>query len=206
MHDDEIWRRVDAQRADLADVLDTLSPEQWSTQSLCQDWTVRDVAAHLTHTATSWLRFGVEAARSGFRFDPMVSRLARSDTRSPDAIAAALRAMVGVRRRPPGTKVVDPLLDLLVHGQDIAVPLGLNRVMPVDASVAAAERLWGMTFPLNPRKRFGAVELVATDVNFAVGSGRRISGAIADIVLALAGRQVGLDGLSAARGPLTTTE
>jgi hypothetical protein len=35
------------------------------------------------------------------------------------------------------------------------------------------------------------VELVATDADFYVGSGRRVGAAIADIVLALAGRDVG---------------
>ena len=71
------------------------------------------------------------------------------DRRSTDEIVAALRGMVGSRRRPPGTKVVDPLLDALVHGQDIARPLGLPRTMPQDAALAVAERLWTMTFPIN---------------------------------------------------------
>ena len=200
MDDDEVWTHVDAQRADLADLLDTLSSDQWTTRSLCPDWTVRDVAAHLTHTATPWWKFGFEAVRSGFRFDPMVSALARNDARSPDALIAALRGLVGVRRRPPGTKVVDPLLELLVHGQDVALPLGLQHAMPEDAAVAVAGRLWAMTFPLNPRKRFGAVRLVATDADFTVGYGPRVSGTIADIVLALAGREPGLAALTSDDG------
>ena len=200
MNDDEVWTLVDSQRAELADFLDTLSPEQWATPSLCPDWDVRDVTAHLTQTATSWLRLGFEAVRFGFRFDPMVSQLARNDTRSPDALTAALRDMVGARRRPPGTKVIDPLMDLLVHGQDIALPLGLRRTMPVDAATAVAGRLWGMTFPPNPRKRFGAVRLIATDADFTVGSGPRVTGTIADIVLALTGREPGLVGLTSGDG------
>ncbi len=33
------------ERADLADLLETLSPEQWEHPSLCEGWTVRDVVA-----------------------------------------------------------------------------------------------------------------------------------------------------------------
>lgn len=198
MDHDEIWRHVDQQRADLADFLDALSAEQWATPSLCEDWTVRDVAAHLTHSATNWLRLGFEAARFGFRFDTMVLRLAQQDTRSPGEITTALRDMVGGRRRPPGTKTADPLVDALVHGQDIARPLALERKMPTDAAVVVAQRLWGMTFPLHPRRRFPGVELVATDADLRLGSGTPVTGPIADIVLALAGREVGLDNLSGA--------
>ncbi len=51
---------------------------------------------------------------------------------TPDEVVAALRAMVGGRRRPPGTAVADPLMDALVHGQDIAIPLGVERRMPTE--------------------------------------------------------------------------
>ncbi len=35
------------ERADLADFLATLSPQDWETQSLCSKWTVKDVVAHV---------------------------------------------------------------------------------------------------------------------------------------------------------------
>ena len=41
MDSDTIWRNVDEQRGALADLLDTLQPEQWSTPSLCAGWTGR---------------------------------------------------------------------------------------------------------------------------------------------------------------------
>ncbi|WP_197377664.1 maleylpyruvate isomerase family mycothiol-dependent enzyme [Mycolicibacterium baixiangningiae] len=188
MQSDDIWAHIDAERADLADFLDTLTPGQWATPSLCADWTVRDVAVHLTQSTTSWPRLGWQAVRSGFRFDAMVSRAAREDPRTPDEIVAALRAMAGVRRRPPGTAVADPLADALVHGQDIAVPLGIDRPMPVGPAVIAAKRLWTMGFPFHARKRFAGIELRGADADFAVGSGRPVVAPIRDIVLALSGR------------------
>lgn len=36
------------ERRDLADFLETLTPEQWQQPSLCAGWTVRDVVAHVT--------------------------------------------------------------------------------------------------------------------------------------------------------------
>ena len=45
--------------------------------------------------------------------------------------------MVGARRKVPGTSVQQPLIELLVHGQDIAVPLGIDLSMPTDAAQLA---------------------------------------------------------------------
>ena len=190
MHDDEIWEHVDAQRAELADLLETLVSAQWATPSLCDAWTVREVAVHLVQANAGWGRMALEALRSGFRFDAMMARVAREDRRSTDEIVAALRGMVGSRRRPPGTKVVDPLLDALVHGQDIARPLGLPRTMPQDAALVVAERLWTMTFPINARRRFPDVRFEATDAPFAVGGGRVVARPLADVVMLLAGRNI----------------
>jgi uncharacterized protein (TIGR03083 family) len=196
MDSDRISRYIDEQRADLADLLATLTPEQWATESLCTGWTVRDVAVHLTHAGTHPARLLVEAARHGFRFNAMIAGLARRDRKTPDQVVEAVRAMVGVRRRPPGTAPADPLTDVLVHSQDIAIPLGIDRTMPIPAAVVAAERLWEMGFPFHARRRFADIEFVATDAPFTVGRGQRVSGPIKDIVLVLAGRTAGLTGLT----------
>jgi uncharacterized protein (TIGR03083 family) len=203
MDTDEIWRHIDQQRADLADFLDTLTDEQWSTPSLCAGWTVRDVAVHVTHSASGWSRMAWHAVRSGFRFNDMVARAAREDTSTPGEVVATLRAMVGGRRRPPGTAVVDPLMDVLVHGQDIALALGVDRAMPVVPAVAAAERLWGMGFPFNTSTRLQGLAFTATDAPFAAGAGHAVSGPIKDIVLVLAGRPAGVAGLSGDTAALT---
>ncbi|BBY31114.1 maleylpyruvate isomerase family mycothiol-dependent enzyme [Mycolicibacterium sediminis] len=205
MHDDDIWQHIDDQRADLADLLDTLAPSQWSTPSLCEGWTVRDVAAHLTHANAPWSQMAWQAFRSGFRFNAMMRRVVTHDARPPEDVVDALRAMVGQRHRPPGTAVVDPLVDALIHGQDIARPLGIARSMPTDAATAAAHRLWGMSFPLNPRKRFVGIRFTATDVDFAVGDGDVAAGPIGDVVLVLAGRRPGLAGLSGEGAALART-
>jgi uncharacterized protein (TIGR03083 family) len=185
---DEIWRRVDEQRIGLAGLLEGLTAEQWTAPSLCDGWQVRDVAAHLTHSHMHPVRAIVEAARSGFRFDSMIQRLGREDPRSQAEIAIALRGMAGSRKRVPGTSVQQPLIELLVHGQDIAVPLGIDWPMPLDAAREAAQKLSGMTFPLSGQQRLAGVRLVATDAEFAAGEGREVQVLIGDIVMVLAGR------------------
>jgi uncharacterized protein (TIGR03083 family) len=189
MNSDEIWAAVDAQRSGLADLLEGLTAEQWVAPSLCDGWRVRDVAAHLTHSHMPPGRMLVEALKSGFRFDPMIRRLAVEDTRSQPEIIGALRGMVGSRRKVPGTSVLQPLIEVLVHGQDIAVPLGIARPMPVEAAVEVADHLWRMRFPMKPAERVKGTRLVATDADFAVGQGRDLSAPIRDIVMILAGRQ-----------------
>ncbi len=54
-------------------------------------------------------------------------------------------------------------MDVLVHGQDIAVPLGIERPMPTDAAVAGFERVWKMGWPFHARRRLRGIHLAVTD-------------------------------------------
>ncbi|MGA5543769.1 maleylpyruvate isomerase family mycothiol-dependent enzyme [Mycobacterium sp. NPDC051198] len=191
MDSDTIWRNVDEQRGHLADLLDTLEPQQWATPSLCAGWTVREVAIHITQSHASIGEMLPAALKSGFRFDAMVRRAALEDPSDPAAVTARLRAMAGSRKRPPLTKEVDPLLDILIHTQDICIPLGIDRPMPPDAAVAVADRLWHMKFPFAPQRDLPGYRFVATDADYAVGPewGGRREVPIRDIVLMFARRR-----------------
>ena len=96
--------------------------------------------------------------------------------------------MAGSRKRVPGTSVQQPMIELLVHGQDMAVPLGIDLPMPTAAAVEAAKRLGGMKFPINAVRQLDGVRLVATDADFAIGEGREVQAPVRDIVMILAGR------------------
>ena len=197
MKSDDIWRNIDEQRAGLADLLEGLDTQQWPSPSLCEGWRVRDVAAHLTHSHMGPGRVLVEALKSGFRFDPMIKRLALEDKRSQADIVAALRAMVGSRKRIIGSSEIDPLIDVLVHTQDIVVPLGIDRPMPAAAAAAAANRLWHSRFPINPQSRLKGIRLTATDADFAVGEGYEVKAPIRDILMVLTGRRTEIsDGIA----------
>jgi uncharacterized protein (TIGR03083 family) len=192
-----VWGYVESQRRELADLIDAIdaeNPQAWSTPSLCAGWDVRDVAAHLTHATRPAPALMLAAARSGFRFNAAVDRMVRTDHRAPTEIATALRAVADSRRHPPGTSVAEPLIDLLVHGQDLCVPLGIDRPVPVDAAVLAANRVWDMGFPFHARRHLSGRRLIATDADFAVGEGRPVHGPIRDLLMLLTGRQAAVSG------------
>ncbi|MYR04999.1 maleylpyruvate isomerase family mycothiol-dependent enzyme [Gordonia sp. SID5947] len=188
MESDAIWGHIDEQRLSLADLIESLGADQLATPSLCSGWTVRDVAVHLTHSHTRAGRVLFEAAKSGFRFDAMVRRLAIEDRADAHTVAIRLRSMVGSRRHPIGTTELEPLLDTLVHGQDIAVPLGIDRHMPADAAAAAAHRVWAMRFPFHPRRDHRGIRFVATDSALDLGHGQVVEAPTRDILMLFAGR------------------
>lgn len=48
---EDVWSLVHAERAALIDDLKDLDDQQWEEPSLCGEWTVHDVVAHLVDTA-----------------------------------------------------------------------------------------------------------------------------------------------------------
>lgn len=186
---DELWRTVDQERSSLADLLESLGPAQWDTPTRCGDWRVRDVAAHLTVAARfSTGRVLREMLRARGNWNRMIHDSAvREGSRPVEQTLSDLRAIVGSRRLAPTTSPREPLLDLLVHGQDIALAVGRTRDMPRAAARDAADRVWTMRIPPRPWPRPKA-RLVATDIEWARGDGREIRGPIAALLLLLTGR------------------
>ncbi|MFC7482778.1 hypothetical protein ACFQX7_26185 [Luedemannella flava] len=98
--------------------------------------------------------------------------------------------MIGSRRRNFGVTPYETLIDILVHGLDIAVPLGRDLVIPTDAAAVAATRMWTMRWPrpIVPRRRFAGLRLTATDVDWSVGDGTPVEAPIAGLLLLVGGR------------------
>lgn len=191
MESHDKWLAIDAERARLADLLDTLTDAEWARPSLCAGWTIHDTAAHVT--LAPYIRVGpvlkaMVASRGDF--DRMVDRLTRAEaaTRSSADVIALLRKAVGSRRLAPGQTLNDALMDVHVHAQDVAIPLGREHVMPAEAAVAAANHLWAKSFPFRARRRLAGHRLVATDADWSTGRGAEISGPIQALVMLLAGR------------------
>jgi uncharacterized protein (TIGR03083 family) len=153
------------------------------------------VAAHLALGAqVGPLTGAIELLRARGNVDRMIHDTAvrHADALRQDGVVADLRAVAASRRRPPGTSPLDPLADVLVHGQDIAVPLGIRRPMPVEAAVVAADRDWSMGFPFHARKRLAGLRLSATDAEWRVGDGPLVEGPISALLLLVTGRPAGL--------------
>jgi uncharacterized protein (TIGR03083 family) len=187
---DERWQLVDAERASLAELLAGLSAAEWERPTRCGDWRVRDVAAHLTVAAR--MPYGTvvrEFLRARGDVDRMIHDTAVKEARLPvEEIVGNLRETIGSRRLAPSTTRREPLIDILVHGQDIALALGRERAMPPAAARDAAERVWTMRFPPRPWP-LPRARLVATDIEWARGEeGAEIRGPISALLLVLTGR------------------
>jgi hypothetical protein len=107
---------------------------------------------------------------------------------SPAGLAGTASPLVIAE--PGGISHLEPLIDRLVHGQDIAIPLGLDRPVPVPAAVAAAGRIWPDLYPFRARRRLAGLRLSATDCAWSAGEGTLVQGPIAALLLALTGRPV----------------
>ncbi|MCF6743190.1 maleylpyruvate isomerase family mycothiol-dependent enzyme [Blastococcus sp. KM273128] len=191
---DAVWATIDQQRLDLADLLDGLTEAEWEHPSLCAGWRVRDVAAHLALAQTGPARATADLVRAGGSLQRMIhdSAVRHAAAVPREQLVAGIRGMAGSRRKAPGISHLEPLLDVLVHGQDIALPLGRPRPMPVDAAVTAATRVWTMPWPMSTtfhtRRRLSGLRLVATDADWAAGEGQRVEGPIDALLLLLTGR------------------
>lgn len=186
---DRVWAAIDEQRASLADLLDGLTPEQWETPSLCAGWRVRDVAAHLTLAHASLGQALADLVRARGSMHRMIRESAVRQALLPTGeLAARLRAMVGSRRRVVGLTPLEPLLDVLVHGQDIAVPLGIDRPMPAQPSRPALERAVAMSWYWPAQRSLRGLRLRATDSDFDHGRGPEVSGTTGALLLLVTGR------------------
>ncbi len=187
----DVWRVIDEERSTLADLLEDLTDEEWEQPSLCSAWRVRDVAAHLTLAQLGWGPAAVALLRAGGGFNRMIRDTALRQARLPvEELPLRLRAMVGSHRKAPGVTPLEPMLDVLVHGQDITVPLGRHRPVPSEAAATAAARAWAMNWPFRARRRLHGLQLVATDASWTAGSGAPVHGSIADLLLLVTGRPV----------------
>lgn len=213
--DETRWRDVERERLSLADLLESLTPQQWDSPSLCARWRVRDVAAHVAMSPVpepSMPTLIAALARARGHLWDAAAAIAIDYARRPtDEITATLRRVAGSRAMPRITNPDNFLLDILVHGQDIAVPLGIERPMPTEAAVAGFERVWAMGWPFHARRRMHGLRLIATDAPVDVGdpSSPPVQGRLADLLLLVTGRTdaalgrltgAGADTLRAGRG------
>lgn len=185
----DVMAMAAAERSDLADFLDDLTPEQWDTPSLCVGWTVHDVVAHMIsyeeHTRADLLR---RLRKARFRFGRL-NEVAMADYRSldPQALVAFLRAHLtpqGSTARMGGRV---GLVDGIIHQQDIRRPLGMPRTVAAERLLPALK--FAVTAP--PLRGFWhtrGVRLVATDVDWSRGKGPEARGTGEALLMSLAGR------------------
>ena len=186
---DHLWALVHAERAALAKDLDGLGAEQWRHDTLCGDWDVEQVVAHLTAAASlnqwRWLR-----SMLGARFRPDVhnqKRLAEHRGSTPAETLDRFRAVID-STTAPSSHTPAYLGEVVVHAQDIRQPLGLAREPSVEALTPVAGFFAGRNFAVPSRTRAAGLQLRADDGPFAAGTGPLITGSTLALVMSMAGR------------------
>lgn len=192
----DLWPEIHDARRALVDDLSDLTDAQWHRPSLCGDWDIEHVVAHLTAVATvgrwAWLR---SIVASGFRPSVHNDRRLGEHLGPTPADTLARFAEVATATTAPTRGTAPYLGEVLVHGQDARRPLRLPTPhepavwRPVAGFYAARD------FAVDSRKVATGLRLVATDTDFTAGDGAEVSGTTEALVMTMAGRTAYLEEL-----------
>jgi uncharacterized protein (TIGR03083 family) len=188
------------ERADLAEFLATLTPEQWQTESLCSGWTVKDVVAHVI----SYEELNPAGLLKRFAKGRVVHAnevgVAEYSTLSTDELLDFLNRHLRPRGLTAGFGGMIGLVDGTVHHQDIRRALGCPRIVPTERLQRILPRV-----PGNPRlgagRRIKGLRLRANDIDWEHGSGPEVNGTGEALLLAMTGRRQAAEELAGAGAP-----
>lgn len=194
---DQLWAAAHAERAALADDLAGLDAARWVHPSLCGEWTVEEVVAHLTAAASlgplRWIR-SVLGARFDFE-KHNARRLAEHRGATPAETLERFRRIIGNSVSPPGPTAAW-LGEVVVHAQDIRRPLGLPGTPALPATTAVARFFASRDFTVAGRSAAAGLRLEATDGPFTTGTGPLVRGSTIALTMAMAGRLAYCDDLT----------
>ncbi|CRZ15688.1 maleylpyruvate isomerase family mycothiol-dependent enzyme [Mycolicibacterium neworleansense] len=176
------------ERADLAEFLATLTPEEWQTESLCSGWTVKDVVAHVISYEDLNLAGLFKRFAKGLVVRANEVGVAEYSTMSTDELLAFLNQHLRPRGLTAGFGGMIGLVDGTVHHQDIRRALGRPRAVPMQR----LQRILPLV-PGNPRlgagRRIRGLHLRATDIGWEHGTGPEVTGTGEALLLAMTGRR-----------------
>lgn len=204
----DLWAMAHAERAALAEDLADLDDAQWAQQSLCGEWTIEEVVAHLTAAASiGRFRWLASVLRARFDFEKHNARqVAEHRGATPDETLDRFRAIRTSTTAPSGHTAAW-LGEAIVHAQDIRRPLGLRREPAIEAATEVARFYASRDFTVSGHSAIDDLCLKATDGPFAAGTGPLVSGTTIALTMAMAGRATYCDdldgpGLATLRGRL----
>ena len=192
-----VWPMLAAERSAVIDFSSTLSDADWTRESACSGWSVRDVLAHIVAGArTTPLNFAPDMAIAGFSFARLGARQIRqAGETKPAQLVAELRTRVAAKTVPGKAY----LGEVFVHGEDMRRGVGAEPGSRQAATmIAVADYFKGTGGPVHGRRRAEGLKLTATDVDWTSGTGPEVSGPLVLLIMAICGRGYALDGLSGA--------
>ena len=190
MNTAETWKYIHTERAIMADTLSELSTEQWAAPSWCGQWTVRKTAAHILVAAEQTPgRFYLQLLQAGMRFDTYAEQTAQALTGLGSSdLVARLRTRTLTTNRPPAPTIA-MLGEIVTHGGDIRMPLGLTHRPDDAALVAVADNYSRTNLLIHAKKRITGLRLTATDADWSTGTGQEVTGPLLFLILAMSGRR-----------------
>lgn len=198
MDRDDVFGLIALERQRVADMFEGLDETQWTATSLCAEWNVREIAGHLVVpfcVSTPSFALGIVTSGGFHRYSVKVARQVAS--RPTNELVTLLRDNADNRFVPPASSPMAPLTDLVVHGRDVARPLGLDASAPPGTWRAVLDFLASPRARVGfvPRGRLAGLRLVATDQEWVAGQGSELRGPSEALALAVAGRSVALTDL-----------
>jgi uncharacterized protein (TIGR03083 family) len=159
----------------LADLLSAATIETWDAPSLCENWLVRHVVAHMTMPVRlTPQQFGAEMEAAGGDFTVLSDTVAARDAALPRAeLLDQLRSPNLHAWQPPGGGAAGALSHAVIHSLDVTIALGQPTVAPAEALIAVLDQLVaadGAVFGVD----LTGVRLEATDASWHSGGGRRV--------------------------------
>jgi uncharacterized protein (TIGR03086 family) len=142
-------------------VVNTVTPDQWDTQSPCEEWKGRDVVAHVVagHRSVIAAVSGGESTPLGADEDPKQAWTEASGamdqiTGDPETLAEEVDGPAG--KMPAGEMIGRfVIMDLLVHTWDLARTVGADERLDEDSVQRAYDAVKPMDAMIRRPKVFG---------------------------------------------------
>jgi uncharacterized protein (TIGR03083 family) len=185
-----------AEREEFAALLEGLTPQQWESPTLCDQWRVREVAVHTVsydELSTAGL---VGRLLKGRLNTDRINAIGVADyaDRAPEQITAMIRAHAEPHGLTGGFGGKIALTDGMIHQQDIRRSIGIRRTIDPERLRTALD--FARFAPtIRGAWRARGVRLVASDLDWSHGTGPEVRGTGEALLMAMAGRRAALDDL-----------
>jgi uncharacterized protein (TIGR03083 family) len=184
------------EREEFAALLQGLTPQQWESPTLCELWSVREVAIHTVSYDELSTPGLVSRFLKGRLNTDRINAIGVADyaDRAPEQIIALIRANTEPHGLTGGFGGRIALTDGMIHQQDIRRSVGLPRTIdPKRLRTALDFARFAPTIRGAWRAR--GVRLVATDLDWAYGEGPEVRGSGEALLMVMAGRRAALHDL-----------